>query len=46
VGTRVDQRDGDALLIDGTTHVGVQGHDADAADSTGAGQDDPVGLGC
>lgn len=41
----VDQRDGDALLIEGTTHVGVQRHDTDAADSTGARQNDPVSLG-
>ena len=41
----MDQRDGDALLVQRPAHVGVQRHDADAADRTGAGQDDPVGLG-
>ena len=41
----MDQRDGDALLIERPAHVAVHGHNTDAADGAGAGQDDPVGLG-
>ena len=41
----MDQRDGDALLIERPAHVAVHRNDTDAADSAGAGQDDPVGLG-
>ena len=42
----MDQRDRDALLIQRAAHIRVQGHNPDAADRTGAGQDDPVGLRC
>jgi hypothetical protein len=44
VRSSVDQRDGDALLIQRPTHIRVQRHDTDAADSARAGNDDPVGL--
>ena len=40
----MDKRDGDALLVEGPTHVGVQRDNPDAANGTCTGQDDPVGL--
>ncbi len=41
----MDQRDGNPLLVKRPTHVAVHCNDADAADGSGAGQNDAVGLG-
>ena len=41
----MDQGDGNALLVERAAHVAVDRKHADAADSAGARQDDPVGLG-